>query len=118
MKVDERSNIDDLLAEHQNIGQPSPDIPTSATHPQLFEQSLLRKEIIIKDKDKMVDNDFSSAFGTIPPHLFPIVASPNPGGMDRQTILALWRVFRGSSTEQEDDSTSYKEVMGDVDTDH
>ncbi|KAL2545350.1 hypothetical protein Fot_14583 [Forsythia ovata] len=41
-KVDECSNVADLPVEHQNIIQPS-DIPTSATHPQLFEQSLLHK---------------------------------------------------------------------------
>ncbi|KAL2520271.1 hypothetical protein Fot_24194 [Forsythia ovata] len=33
-KIDERVN---------NAGHPSSDVPTSATHPQLFEQSLLRK---------------------------------------------------------------------------
>ncbi|KAL2514998.1 hypothetical protein Fot_28969 [Forsythia ovata] len=42
-KIDECSNISDIPTEHQNVGHPSSDVPTSATHPQLFEQSLLRK---------------------------------------------------------------------------
>ncbi|KAL2529350.1 Uncharacterized protein Fot_21951 [Forsythia ovata] len=47
-KVDERStersNIADLPIQHQNIRQPSSDIPTLAIHPQLFEQSFLHKD--------------------------------------------------------------------------
>ncbi|KAL2530162.1 hypothetical protein Fot_22763 [Forsythia ovata] len=43
-KIDEHSNVGDIPTEHQNVGHPSSDVPTSATHPQLFEQSLLRKE--------------------------------------------------------------------------
>ncbi|KAL2538550.1 hypothetical protein Fot_19941 [Forsythia ovata] len=42
-KIDERSNVADRPTEHQNIGHPSSDVPTSATHPQLFEQNLLCK---------------------------------------------------------------------------
>ncbi|KAL2488855.1 Uncharacterized protein Fot_42147 [Forsythia ovata] len=42
-KIDERSNIVDLPSEHQNIEHHSSYVPTSTTHPQLFEQSLLRK---------------------------------------------------------------------------
>ncbi|KAL2530341.1 Uncharacterized protein Fot_22942 [Forsythia ovata] len=43
-KVDERLKIADLPTEHQNIGNPSSDVLALATHPQLFEQSLLRKD--------------------------------------------------------------------------
>ncbi|KAL2501425.1 hypothetical protein Fot_35273 [Forsythia ovata] len=42
-KIDERSNVVDLPSSHQNNEHPSSDIPTSATHPQLFEKSLIRK---------------------------------------------------------------------------
>ncbi|KAL2536107.1 Germin-like protein [Forsythia ovata] len=45
-KIDERSNVADIPTEHRNVGHPSSDVPTSATHPQLFEHSLLRKGLV------------------------------------------------------------------------
>ncbi|KAL2537322.1 Uncharacterized protein Fot_18713 [Forsythia ovata] len=53
-KIDERSNVSDIPTEHQNFGHPSSDVPTSATHPQLFEQSLLRKA----RKTSMISSSF------------------------------------------------------------
>ncbi|KAL2538104.1 Uncharacterized protein Fot_19495 [Forsythia ovata] len=47
-KIDEGSNVADIPTEHQNVGHPSFNVPTSATHPQLFEYSLLRKELALE----------------------------------------------------------------------
>ncbi|KAL2509447.1 Uncharacterized protein Fot_33094 [Forsythia ovata] len=39
-------NVSNLPNEHQNIGQTSSDIPTPTTPHQLFEQNLLRKDMM------------------------------------------------------------------------
>ncbi|KAL2554620.1 Uncharacterized protein Fot_08239 [Forsythia ovata] len=60
-KIDERSNVGDIPTEHQNVGHPSSDVPTSATHPQLFEQSLLRKVSGPGGKNSCIGSGFAVA---------------------------------------------------------
>ncbi|KAL2559493.1 Uncharacterized protein Fot_04232 [Forsythia ovata] len=43
-KIDKRSNVADLPTEHQNVGHPTSDVPTSATHPHLFEQKKVSED--------------------------------------------------------------------------